>query len=313
MSTHTPGGHSLARPDPRSGRGRSVIRRGRPAFVRAASSALMTLALGLSGCGPEAREEFPGGRERRDGTSYAVSAAVRAANSPPATPDTVRVEERTLEVDGRTFGYLVQIPASARDEDTAPVEGWPMVLGLHGAGSRGTAGEQGSQSLAEAARRDPAGWPVVMVLPQVPRGTSWADPLGIAIATAALDSVTRGFPVDRDALHLAGQSMGGEGVLHLARHLDGVRAVVAVAASGRGLPAGGIPAEVAVLLHHGTEDRIPVSAARERRQEMVAAGSACVLLIEHPGRGHDIFDDVYADPATREWLLYASRRQCGEG
>jgi predicted peptidase len=202
------------------------------------------------------------------------------------------------------YPYAVYLPPGYPDGRR-----WPAVLVLHGAGSRGTDGlRPRTQSVVEAARLYPARYPAILVLPQCPPGTRWLGAPARA-AWRALEHTLSRYAVDPTRVYLAGQSMGADGGFELAaRHADRLAAFVAVAlgwgepdfdpAALRALP---------VRVFHGTEDRIPVARARARVARLRAAGHRDAVLREYPGRGHEIFDEVYRDSTVSGWLFRQRR------
>jgi predicted peptidase len=211
---------------------------------------------------------------------------------------------KTLTVRGETYVYSVYLPPGYRRGQS-----WPVILALHGAGSRGTDGlRPRTQSLVEAARVHPERYPALLVLPQCPPERDWSGEVA-DFALEALERTVAEYGGDRKRVFLVGQSMGARGVVELAaRHPE--RFAAAVAVSGRypersmvgrlkGLP---------LWLWHGDADAVvPVSESRALVESLKSAGHASVRYTELSGLGHDIFDTVYLDQAVSTWLL-AQRR-----
>ncbi len=211
---------------------------------------------------------------------------------------------KTLSVRGETYQYSVYLPPGYRQGTT-----WPVILALHGAGSRGTDGlRPRSQSLAEAARMHPERYPAVLVLPQCPPDKDWTGEL----ADAALDALERTvveYGGDRQRVYLTGQSMGARGAMLLAaRQPERFAAVLAV--SGR-QPDRAVVEKLKRLplwVWHGDADNVvPVAESRSLVEQLKGAGSSSVRYTELSGLGHDIFDTVYLDEAVSTWL-FAQRR-----
>lgn len=232
--------------------------------------------------------------------SIARAAPLRDVRDGAASPSGTFRSGRVSVAD-RTFPYAVWLPPGY-DSAGAPL---PVILALHGAGSRGTDGiRQRSQSIAEAAQLYPERYPAILVLPQVPPGARWEGPM-LEMALAALDSTVRHHRTDRLRTYLVGQSMGGDGVFALASRAPDRFAAVIVAAIGGGRP-DFEPARLRALpvrVFHGELDRIPVARAAHRVRQLRDAGSRVASFTAMPGRGHDIFDEVYRDPAVAEWLF----------
>lgn len=185
---------------------------------------------------------------------------------------------------------------------------WPLILYLHGAQMRvEPLSEFPSQGLPRRAVSDPS-FPFVVVAPHCPPGLNWTllvDPLD-----ALLDEVESRYRVDPDRILLTGLSMGGWGTWHLASLFPRrFAAVVPVCGFMPSVPGTGWPSGIDVLrgvpvwVFHGAEDEVvPVNESRRLVAELKAAGGD-VRYTELPGRGHDIWNDVYDRADLHQWLL----------
>jgi len=226
--------------------------------------------------------------------------------APKEAPDQGTFVTETLSLHGRTWRYSVYLPPGYR-----PGPQWPVILALHGAGSRGTDGlKHREQSVAAAARMYPERYPAVLVLPQCPPDRRWSGTVA-DYALEALERTVHKYGGDRTRLYLVGQSLGARGAVHLAAsHPDRFAAVVAVAGRHpdreedvkrlKNLP---------LWLWHGdADDAVPVTESRALVKSLEAEGHTAVRYTELPGRGHDIFDEVYRDAEVSRWL-FAQRRE----
>jgi predicted peptidase len=223
--------------------------------------------------------------------------------------------DRTTTVEGQTFRYQVYVP---RDYD--PGRAWPVILFLHGAGERGSDGLlQTEVGLPSAIRRAPAGYPAIVVAPQVPLDGSWQGRPGQA-AMQALDRTLEEFSTDPTRVYLTGMSMGGNGSWYLAyRHPERFAAVAVVCgfvarqgewpefvSRGEGTPFERVAARVdhlPIWIAHGEDDTlVPASESRGMHEALRATG-ADVRYIELPGVGHNAWDPTYRDPEFAEWLF----------
>jgi predicted peptidase len=205
---------------------------------------------------------------------------------------------------GETFQYSVYLPPGYRRG-----RAWPVILVLHGAGSRGTDGLlPRTQSLAEAARLHPERYPAVLVLPQCPPDREWSGEVA-DFALEALERTVVDYGGDRQQVYLAGQSMGARGALLLAsRAPERFAAVVAVAGRQPDRSAVSRLKALPLWVWHGDADaEAPVSESRSLVQALKAAGNASVRYTELSGLGHDIFDTVYLDAAVSTWLFTQRR------
>lgn len=211
---------------------------------------------------------------------------------------------KTLTVRGGTYVYSVYLPPGYRRG-----QDWPVILALHGAGSRGTDGQgPRKQSLAEAARVHPERYPAVLVLPQCPPAKDWSGEVA-DFALEALDRTVDEYGGDRKRVYLAGQSMGARGAVQLAAlYPERFAAVVAVAGRYPDRSMVGKLKGLPLWMWHGdADDEVPVSESRSLVELLKSSGHKSVRYTELSGLGHDIFDTVYLDQAVSTWLLSQKR------
>ena len=204
--------------------------------------------------------------------------------------------------------YLLYLPQEYGQD---PLERWPLVLQLHGAGERGhdlsLVKKHGIFRRVEQGQE----FPFLAAAPQCAPDHWWDDYDQALIAM--LDEVAADYGVDRDRVYLTGLSMGGYGTWGLAaQHPDRFAAIAPIC--GGGFPFRGFPDKVRVLRHvpvwafHGAKD--PVVPVRES-QVMVQALEACggqVRLTVYPDVEHDSWTRTYENPELYAWLL-RQRRQ----
>jgi predicted amidohydrolase YtcJ/poly(3-hydroxybutyrate) depolymerase len=241
-----------------------------------------------------------------------------------------RFEKRTVTVDGVAWPYEVFVPASLRPEERPPV-----ILFLHGAGQRGSAGEQTMEGLGRAIRKDPARWPFVVVLPQCPKGAQWVEDVE-AQAFSALSAALAEFHGDRERVTLMGLSMGGAGTWWSAFRMPGAFAAIvpvcgyAVSSSGfpfqgvvphdmrhaigTGDPYGAIASSIGstpVWAFHGDADPVvPVTETRRLVAALRRLGGS-PSYTEYAGVGHDAWTQAFAEPDLPAWLLAQKRGEPG--
>jgi predicted peptidase len=231
---------------------------------------------------------------------------------------------RTVMVNGTSYPYQVYVPANYDGSRR-----WPVILFLHGAGERGSDGQLQTQvGLGPAIRRAPERVPAIVVMPQVPKDSTWSGTPG-RMAMQALDQTMREFRSDRKRVYLTGISMGGYGTWQLAlEHADRFAALVPICSgvtyprpTATWLRVTAVPltapdpyAEVArgvrhipVWAFHGDADEaVPVTESRKMVAALRAAG-APVKYTEYPGVGHNSWDAAYAESALWEWLFAQTR------
>ena len=133
-------------------------------------------------------------------------AAGRAAREPLAR----LFRSGTAAYGGLTIPYRYYVP-----ENLEPGKRYPLVLFLHGGGSRGTDNEAqlfvGDSAVVWVRDQQEGGEPCFVLAPQCPDdGPGWLEPHLLA-ASSALDDLIEQYPIDENRLYLTGLSMGGGG------------------------------------------------------------------------------------------------------
>jgi predicted peptidase len=212
--------------------------------------------------------------------------------------------------------YFLYLPEAATDEAL------PIVTVLHGSSGSGPGN---GKALSGGHRFGTELWiradvqarhPSIVLVPQAdpPPGETWvrawrapaADDTrpkeALVMVMELLSALRRLYPVDERRLYLTGQSMGGFGAWLAYTRYPGVFAGI-VPVCGGGDPGAVVPNATAVWAFHGDQDPVaPVRRAREMVEAIRKAGAA-VRYTEYPGRGHNIFAEVYAEPELPEWLF----------
>lgn len=234
--------------------------------------------------------------------------------------------DRNIAVGGASYKYQVFLP-----ENWSPIQKWPIILFLHGAGERGSDGlVQTDVGLPSAVRKDRSRFPAVIVIPQCKTDHWWTEPAMQAYALASLTAATKEFNGDVKRTYLTGLSMGGYGSWSLAEKYPGKFAAVVPICGGIVLPKGfaekhpelvkdahpddpksytAVAAKIGktpVWIFHGGDDPVvPVEGSRKMNEAVKAAGGN-VRYTEYPGVGHDSWNKAYAEPELMTWLLSKS-------
>jgi predicted amidohydrolase YtcJ/acetyl esterase/lipase len=241
-----------------------------------------------------------------------------------------RFEKRVLTADGVSWPYEVFVPGNLRPDERPPV-----IFFLHGEGQRGSAGEQTTEGLGRAIRKDPARWPFVVVFPQCPKDAQWIEDVE-AQAFAALGAALVEFHGDRDRVTLMGVSMGGAGTWWGAFRRPGAFAAI-VSVCGHAVSSSGPPSQGAAPHHmrhdpppgdphaaiassigttpvwafHGDADPvIPVTETRRLVAALRKLGGNPAYT-EYGGVGHDAWTPAFAEPDLPAWLLAQKRGRPG--
>ena len=218
------------------------------------------------------------------------------------------IQSRTVSAGGESFTYQLHVPAKLE----APP---PLLVFLHGINQRGAGGYLPTSGAAGAVVGGYLGRvPAAVLLPQCRPGSYWSDPVMDEMVMRALDETTRDIGADAARLYLAGVSMGGYGVWHLASMHPGRFAALVSVCGGSPLRAGERFKPIALKvgrtpawLFHGADDRVvPPSESRQMAAAIEAAGGD-VRYSEYAGVGHNVWTKVLAEKRLMPWLL-AQRR-----
>ena len=233
----------------------------------------------------------------------------------------VGIEDRTVEVK-TSDGPENRKYALIRPPKIDPDRRYPLLVFLHGAGSRG---DDNRKQLTHFPKllldeQAQAQTPCFAIAPQCRAGARWAEvdwssqestPLTEApspemqYAIAALMKTLRDEPIDRQRVALTGLSMGSFGTWDLAcRHPYWFSAIGPICGGGDENSADrlvGTPTWV----WHGDQDRaVPVERSRIMVERMRSLGGD-PQYTELPGRGHDSWKEAYGDEGMTSWLVSA--------
>ena len=224
-----------------------------------------------------------------------AAAGLALAQTPQPSPE--RFLRRTLN----DSPYRLFVPA-AYDGKTA----LPLVLYLHGGAGRGRDNERhlrdGNGMLIELFAGAEKEFPAFVLAPQTATTHDPATTFGI------LDDVRARYRVDPTRLYVAGQSLGGYGLIDLI----GTRpklfaAAVVIAASGEAARAPSL-ATVPVWFFHGERDAVvPVAGVRRLVAAAKKAG-APVRYTEYAGEEHGLAWLVVKERELVPWV-FAQRRK----
>ena len=201
----------------------------------------------------------------------------------------------------KTIDYVMCFP-----DDYSPDKKYPLLIYLHGAGSRG-----GDISIVSDAVTGPIGeinrghkLPFIIAAPQC-NVKMWFEISETVLGF--IDMVAARQDVDRTRVYLSGTSMGGYACWYFAMFRADLFAAI-LPVCGGGLPAfasylKGLP----VWAHHGALDNVvDVNESLAMVRQLRRLGSEVRLTI-YPDREHDSWVPAFADPEVYTWLL-AHRR-----
>lgn len=221
--------------------------------------------------------------------------------------------------DGDVLPYRLHVPEKAE-----PGRRYPLVIHMHGAGSRGTNNLDqirtgGANFIGWASAR---GEEFVFLAPQCPKGKQWVDTLWgsrehrmsetptpwMRMALDLIDDVVRRYPVDRDRIYVMGISMGGYATWELLQRRPSMFAAALPCCGGGDVTLAPALTDISIWAFHGGADKVvPTFRSQSMVAAIRAAGGRKVHYREYPGVGHNAWTPTFTDPSVFEWL-WARRR-----
>lgn len=191
--------------------------------------------------------------------------------------------------------YLISYPEGFQEDRT-----YPLVLFLHGAGSRSETTEilRRNRCLSNIRKRqDARGFILLAPLCSGVTWSEWMTPL------LHLTEKIRELPyVDETRVHLTGNSMGGYATWALSvLRPDWFASAMPVCGGGNGFARNLV--DLPIRAFHGLCDTTvdPVSSLQMVKAVNLEGGHAELILF--PKCAHDIWNEVYDDERTYDWLL----------
>lgn len=227
---------------------------------------------------------------------------------------------REVRVGENTYGYRVYVP-----KDRQPGQKLPVMLYLHGSGSRGTDNEQQVRGFNKFIKDNPQNFNFIIVFPQGRPETFW-DPAMLEQATRALDQTVKEFDGDEKRLYVSGWSLGGVGSWHAALlYPNKFAAVVPIA--GRIVPmdfelanssseilamanapdpykafAEKLKGTPIWIFHGGKDESMPLTESRAMNEALKQAGNPDLHYTEFEGMGHYSVEAAFTSPELFAWL-----------
>lgn len=197
---------------------------------------------------------------------------------------------------------------------------YPVVLFLHGAGERGNDNENvlthidkvfGTTSFRTK-------YPCYVIIPQCAEGFRWCEtdwtlpshtmPETISVylnaANQLLDSIVKAVDGDTSRLYITGMSMGGFGTWDLISRYPNKFAAAVPICGGADLNMACRLKDLPIKTFHGSTDKlVKVIRTRNITAAIQKCGGTKIEYTELTGKGHLIWNQVYAMPSTFQWLF----------
>lgn len=189
--------------------------------------------------------------------------------------------------------------------NTQPEKSWPLILFLHGSGSRGDNLKFLTQGRPMTYAQQTRDFPFILVAPQCPDGEQWESDTLIAL----LDEIETKYHIDQDRVYLTGISMGGTGTWTLAIDHPERFAAIAPVCGRVILTLAYRIKDMPIWVFHGDKDNtVNISFSVDMIAKLKSEGAKNVEFTIYPGAGHSIGDTTYSNPKLYEWFLAHKRK-----
>ncbi len=187
--------------------------------------------------------------------------------------------------------YTLYVP-----DTYTPTETWPLIIGLHGGGAGGKAGDEvvgSGESAINFYRRHATERGFIVACPDaLSRG--WGSKDNEQLVRDVITELTLLYNVDLDRIYLTGHSMGGFGTWSLGpRMADLFAAISPMAGAGSGVSKL-IDTNTPIFIFHSADDFIDVSSDRAAAKQLKAS-SLDFVYTEFPNAGHGFPDSVQVE------------------
>ncbi len=160
-------------------------------------------------------------------------------------------------------------------KEYTPSKPWPLIIGLHGGGAGGKAGDEvvGSGPSAMNFYRDLAGKRKFLVACPTALIARWGNPVNEELVRDVITELRLLYHIDIDRIYLTGHSMGGFGTWALGPRLaEDLAAVSPMAGGGSGVPKL-VATKTPVFIFHGADDKVVgPSSDRANAKQLLGSG-----------------------------------------
>ena len=191
--------------------------------------------------------------------------------------------------------YVIRYP---REYDSA--KRWPVLLFLHGMGSRGHDIQRFLNNPFFTLTKKHADFPFVIIAPQCCTGT-WFDIF--QSLKKLVQHVVYAAYTDPERVYLMGASMGGYAVWQLAMSMPELFAAICPICGGGMYTNASQLQHVPVWAFHGQKDTVVFPDESEKMVNAVNRFGGEARLTIYPENKHDAWSDTYSNEAVFQWLL----------
>lgn len=192
--------------------------------------------------------------------------------------------------------YMLHYP-----KDFAPDRVFPVILYLHGSGTRGKTPEQVTQTPVFVETAKLANFPFLFVTPMCPVDQTWFDFMpDLKALVAEISSLPY---ADTNRFYGMGASMGSYGIWQLAMSIPEVFAAILPICGGGMYWNAKRLINVPVWAFHGAKDKTVFCEESQKMVDAVNKHGGNAKLTIYPDNFHNAWSDTYANQEVFDWLL----------
>ena len=217
---------------------------------------------------------------------------------------------------GETMPYLLFVP-----EGSDKSKSYPLVLWLHGGGSRGNdlklllahGNEHGIGFLARADNQ--VRYPSYILAPQCPTNRFWGDSQSnhptteMKLVLEILEKVRREYAVDSRRVYVMGMSLGGYGTWDIITRNPATFAAAVPICGGGEVSNASLIAKTPIWAFHGDEDEMVNVSESRRMVEAIKKAGGQPRYTEYKGVGHNSWVQAFKEPDFLSWIFAQTRSQ----
>lgn len=209
-----------------------------------------------------------------------------------------------METSIKTCGsltYLLRYP-----EGFCPDQVYPIILHLHGSGTRGKTPEAVMKTDVFTLTAQQKTFPFLLAVPLCPPDTTWFDHM--QELKALVQALSQQHCVDTARFYGMGASMGSYGIWQLAMSLPEVFAAILPICGGGMYWNAKRLVNVPVWAFHGGKDKTVLCEESQKMVDAVNKAGGTAKLTVYPENAHNAWSDTYSNPAVFTWLLSHTNR-----
>jgi len=194
-----------------------------------------------------------------------------------------------------------------KPEVNSSVVKYPLVIFLHGAGSRGDDNTQQLGALPSPLSREAwkKKYPCYVLAPQCPRERWWGQLEMVELLYAALEETLREYKnIDQSRIYLIGLSMGGNGCWSFAAYQPELFAGVAPFCGQADIETAPLLTKIPFWVVHGDADTVIDVSYSRNMVEAIQKENGNIIYHELKGVGHNCWSESFQEPSEMmEWMF----------